>query len=79
MVAARLEDVQEAGDVGADVLVRVGQRVPHARLRGEVDDAVEAVAREQAFDRRAVGDVELLEREAGPPQLLSRASLRLTS
>ena len=34
------EDVQGAGDVALDVVVGVGERVAHARLRGEVHDAI---------------------------------------
>ena len=42
VVAAALEDVHEADEVAVDVGVRVLERVAHAGLRGEVDDAPQA-------------------------------------
>ena len=76
--AAAFEDVLEADDVRVDVRVRVRDRVAHARLRGEVHDAVEPVLHEQRLHARAVGDVHLHEREAAlwyearEPRLLQR-------
>ena len=77
VVPARLEDVEEAGDVRADVLVRIRQRVAHAGLRREVDDAIEAFLREQRVDRGPVGDVELVEREVGVLELLQPRELEV--
>ncbi len=77
MVPARFEDVEEAGDVGADVLVRVRQRVAHARLRREVDDTVEALVGKQPTHRVAVGNVNLVEREVGVIQLLQSRELEV--
>ena len=57
MATASFEDVDEAGEVGVDVGVRVLQRVPDAGLRGEVDDRFGPFAREDLRDRRAVRDV----------------------
>ena len=64
VVPAALEHVQRADDVAVDVGVRVLERVAHARLRGEVDHALELLAREQRRHARAVGEVELHEAEA---------------
>ena len=78
MAAAAFQDVDEAGEVGLDVGVRVFQRVPDARLRGEVDDRFGPSAREELRDRRAVRDVGAHVVEAGErlgpvePRLLER-------
>ncbi len=40
MVPAGLEDVERAGDVALGVVVRMRERVTHAGLRREVDDAI---------------------------------------
>ena len=61
VVAAGFEDVEEAGDVRADVLVRVDQRIAHPGLRGEMHDSIELLGSEELIDIRAVGDVELVE------------------
>ena len=49
-VAAALEDVERAGHVARDVGVRVFDRIAHSRLRGEVHDALELLAREERRD-----------------------------
>ncbi len=77
MVAAGLEDVEEAGDVRADVLVRIDQRVAHAGLRSEVHDAIELLGSEELIDIRAVGDVELVERESRKLELLQPRQLEV--
>jgi hypothetical protein len=71
-----LEHVHEADEVAVHVGMGVLQRIAHASLRREVDDAVEAFGREEGFHARPVGDVELDEAEsvvrlqAGQPVLL---------
>ena len=57
VLTATFEHMQEAGDVAADVDVRVLRGVAHAGLRGEVDHALRLVGREGGFHRRAVGQV----------------------
>src|SRR5438270_12117958 len=57
VMAASLEDVQEAGDVALGVRVRVRERVADARLRGKMNDALRLVTREQLLDRGTIGDV----------------------
>ena len=64
MVPAGLEHVEEAGEVGLAVGLRVLDGVAHPGLGGQVDDAVEALAREKRVQPGTVGDVEPLEREA---------------
>ena len=38
VIPTAFEDVEETGDVAVDVRLRIGQRVPHARLGGEMHD-----------------------------------------
>ena len=59
MVAAAFQNVQEIGDVAADVDVRVLRGVMNAGLRGEVHHACWLVFREAGFDRLAVGQISL--------------------
>ena len=56
-VAAILEHVEESDDVGVDVGARVLERVAHARLGGEVDDALGRVLGEAPVHQRAVLEV----------------------
>ena len=58
-----------------DVGVRVDERVADAGLGGEVDDAVEAVAGEQAVDRQPVAEVEPDELEPEQPPKLGEPGL----
>lgn len=64
VVAAGLEDVEEADEVALQVSARILDGVAHARLRSEVNHDVEAVLREQALNQRGVAEVALHEREA---------------
>ena len=61
IVAAGLEDVEEADDVRLDVDVRVRDRIAHARLRGEVDDDVELFRFKELEHERLVRHVALEE------------------
>ncbi len=65
VAATGLDDVREADQVAARVRAGVDERVADAGLRGEVQHAVEARVGEQPRDAVGVGDVELLEAEAG--------------
>ena len=80
-VAAAFEHVAEGVDVGAQVRGGIDERVAHARLRGKVDDAVEAPVAEQPRGRVALGEVEPLEREARAAReaVARRASFSATS
>lgn len=64
MVAACLEDVEEADEVALEVGARVLDGVADARLCGEVHHDVEAVLGEQALDEGGVAQVAAHEGEA---------------
>ena len=57
MMAAGFENIQEAGEVGFDVIARMGEGVTYACLRGEMDDAVRLVFGEQPVHRFMLVDV----------------------
>ena len=65
VVAAALEHVERAGHVAAHVGVRFLQRVAHARLCREVNDARKFLARKERTHRIVVREVQLLEAEVG--------------
>jgi hypothetical protein len=54
---ACLEDVGEGNDVALHIGMRILNRVAHAGLSGEVDDAVELVGGKAGVDGRAVRKV----------------------
>ena len=64
VVAAGLEDVEEANEVALEVGARVFDGVADARLGGKVHHDVEAVLREQALDEGGVAQVAAHEGEA---------------
>src|SRR5262245_47858725 len=76
VVAAALEHVEKALQVGVDIGMRIDQRMPHAGLRGEMHDLRKLVLGEQRRHAGAVGEVELDEAiavqpgELGQPRLL---------
>ena len=61
VVAAPFDDVQKAGHIAVDVDMRIVDRMAHARLRGEMDHAVEFLGREQGLDTAAIGQIQLYE------------------
>src|SRR5215471_1141331 len=63
VVAAALQHVEEALHVGVDISVRLLQRVPNARLRGEMHDLRKTVLREQGFGCPAIREIELQKAE----------------
>src|SRR5438093_6402687 len=63
VVAATLQDVLEAEDVGVDVGVGVFHRVAHAGLRREMHDALWFVLAEKVLDGIGIADVSMDERE----------------
>ena len=64
LVAAAFEHVEEAGDIRLDIGVRIDQRMPHSRLRGEMHHLRKPPGGEQRGHFRPIGDVEPLEAEA---------------
>src|SRR5258708_10234947 len=54
----------EADEVGVDIGERLFERITDAGLSGEVHENVEALAREKALDRRAIGNVDRRKAEA---------------
>ena len=81
-VTARFEDVERAGHVAVDVVVRVRERMPHAGLGGEVDDA-HGLPGEGGVDRGRVVEIAADELEprvdrravrAGAPSARGRSS-----
>ena len=64
VMAARLQDVDEALDIALHIGLRIDQGVAHARLGGEVDHDFEAVVGEQPRDARGIGQVDPRETES---------------
>ena len=62
-MAGQLEHVDLAHQVGADIGLRIDQRVADARLRAEMDDPVEPVRRGEGLQRLLVAEIDLLEGE----------------
>src|SRR5205823_5256021 len=56
--------VEEAGDIRLDIGVRIDQRMPHSRLRGEMHHLRKPPGGEQRGHFHPIGDVEPLEAEA---------------
>ena len=57
IVAAALQDVQEAHDIAVHIGPGILDRIADAGLGGQVDHGVEALRREQRRQRLAVGEV----------------------
>src|SRR5215468_10261390 len=72
---AALEHVEEAGEVGPGIGMGIDQGMTHAGLRREVDDVGKAVLGEQCRHGVTVGDIGLLEAEAGNGLKLLNACL----
>jgi hypothetical protein len=64
-VPAPLEDVEKANDIAVDVHMRILERVAHAGLGREMDDALRPFALEELCHSPSVGNVELDEPETG--------------
>ena len=72
---AAFQNVEEAGEVGIRIGVRIDQRVAHAGLRGEMHDVGKAMLGEQRRHAGAVGEIELDEAEAAILRELVEARL----
>ncbi len=66
-MAAAFEDVEKSGQVGAEIGLRVGERVADTGLRGEVDDAIEPHLTKERGHGLAIGDIRPDEAEARLP------------
>ncbi len=72
-MAATFENVREADQIGVDIGVRIDQRMAHAGLRREMDDIAKPMLGEVRRHARAVGEIELDEREARQPRQFGQA------
>ena len=54
-----------ADEIGADIGLRVGERIAHSRLGGEMDDALDRGTRKPTLQCSPVGDIDLQKRESG--------------
>jgi hypothetical protein len=62
-MARQFQHVDVAHQVGADIGLRIDQRVADAGLRAQVDDTVERVTGGEIVERRLIGEIDLFERE----------------
>ena len=74
--AACLKNVVEADYIRLDINVGIGYRVADARLRGEVDDDVEAVLGKERVNELPIGNIALDENPTAVA-VLSRKALNL--
>ncbi len=80
VVAAALQHVEEALEIGVDIDMRIVHRIAHAGLGGEMDDLRKTVLQEQVRGRGAVGQVARDEAESGSrSSSATRARLRAGS
>ena len=52
-----------AGEVRRRIGTRIGQRVADARLRTEMDDAIDRLAGQRCIERRMIGEIDFGEAE----------------
>src|ERR1700704_831582 len=65
VVPTAFEQVEEPGEVGVRIGVRIDQGMAYPRLRCEMHDLGKSVRREQVRHRLAIGDIDALEPEIG--------------
>ncbi len=63
-VAAAFKNIQEAGDIGVDVIMRVIEGVADAGLRGKMNDPFGSFLREDLCHGLTIGDILLDELKA---------------
>jgi len=73
--ARRLEQRHETGNVGAHIRHGVHERVPHARLRGEVEDVCEGHNVEQLGEELGISDVTVDDVDPGAGEERGAAAL----
>ena len=72
-LAAALEHIEEAGEIGVGISMRIDERVTYARLRGEMDHGGKPLRGKQRGDARAISNVALLETKRGKRGKLFKA------
>src|SRR5262249_4181342 len=60
-MAAAFENVEEAGEIGVEISVRVLQRVANAGLGGEMHHRAEIAVAKKALDVSAFGEIDFME------------------
>ena len=70
LVAASLQHVDEANEIGVRVAVRIGERVAHARQRREVDHISETMLGKERCESLPIADVSLYKLERIEPRQL---------
>ena len=73
VVPTPLEDVEKPVYIAAGIGMRIGERIPHTSLRGEMDDAPELTLRKKRLHPGAIGEVELGELKVGVASDLCKA------
>lgn len=63
MVSASFQNMQKTDDVGIDIAVRVFERIAHARLRRQIDDAIRLVRGKYPLNAMLILQVALLKLE----------------
>ena len=63
-MAAALEDIEKTGEIGIEISVRIFQRITNTGLGGQMHDWPEFALGKNAFDRVALGEIDLLERKS---------------
>ena len=66
MMAAAFEHIDETFEVRLHIGLRIGERIAHARLRGQMEHQREAVLIEQRVHARRVGEIEFGEGKTRP-------------
>src|SRR3989344_2243794 len=64
-VPATFEDITKSYQVGVNVSFRMGDRIAHPRLRGEMHHAIEFLRVKKSGHRLTVNDIQLLKMEVG--------------
>ncbi len=67
MVPASFQHVDETREIGVDIGMRMVDRIAHAGLCREMHHFGKTMPGKQAFRRRAVGEIDPLERKAALP------------
>ena len=58
-MTARLKDIVKTDDIALDICIRVGNRIPHTRLRSKVYNNIELKLSKQRVHNSPIGDISL--------------------